>query len=463
MFQQHQGESLSEAWTRFKDLLQKVSYHGIGRWLQMQKIYDHVSFHIKCEINRTVAGKLRDKNVDESWKIIENLALYDHDGWNDSKDFVKPVKFILTSQNTPKMPDRILLKLEDHINFLLKGPQPVPKASSTHVPQAYVKAVSSSPHPRNLNEPPRQNFFTFRERIGPYPQPQALETTFEARIRDYMVAHTERMERFENTIFKQREEINNIMTKMFGLLKELTVNRTPEKGLIREETRHPVTKNVNSISLVRTGEEKSTKDEAMFDDISGKPDKSKAVVSPKEVDKENEAENTTGDKLVKRAEEKLKKIDEEKSGDTPNSQSIGYYLKHKINEKLVEGLIENQRFNDSLLATRVGKMKQNTYNLLPRGPVYEAILKKKITRKEDFGGNFEIPCNVGGLKHLNALVDQGSDVNAMPLSIYKRLTDERLAETDIRLSLASHSYIYPLGIVEDVLVDVAGYLYLVTS
>ncbi|GJV82822.1 MAK10-like protein [Tanacetum coccineum] len=34
MFQQHQGESLSEAWTRFKDLLQKVPHHGIDLWLQ---------------------------------------------------------------------------------------------------------------------------------------------------------------------------------------------------------------------------------------------------------------------------------------------------------------------------------------------------------------------------------------------------------------------------------------------
>ncbi|GKE95876.1 zinc finger, CCHC-type containing protein [Tanacetum coccineum] len=33
MFQQHQGESLSEAWTRFKDLLQKVPHHGIDLWL----------------------------------------------------------------------------------------------------------------------------------------------------------------------------------------------------------------------------------------------------------------------------------------------------------------------------------------------------------------------------------------------------------------------------------------------
>ncbi|GKF50912.1 zinc finger, CCHC-type containing protein, partial [Tanacetum coccineum] len=34
MFQQHHGESLFEAWTRFKDLLQKVPHHGIDLWLQ---------------------------------------------------------------------------------------------------------------------------------------------------------------------------------------------------------------------------------------------------------------------------------------------------------------------------------------------------------------------------------------------------------------------------------------------
>ncbi|GJU67588.1 reverse transcriptase domain-containing protein [Tanacetum coccineum] len=60
---------------------------------------------------------------------------------------------------------------------------------------------------------------------------------------------------------------------------------------------------------------------------------------------------------------------------------------------------------------------------------------------------------------MNALVDQGSDVNVMPLSTYMKLTDERLAETDIRLSLASHSYIYPLGIAEDVLVEVSEHVY----
>jgi hypothetical protein len=42
MFQQCQGETLYEAWTRFKDLLQKVPHHGIDLWLQVQIFYDHI-------------------------------------------------------------------------------------------------------------------------------------------------------------------------------------------------------------------------------------------------------------------------------------------------------------------------------------------------------------------------------------------------------------------------------------
>ncbi|GJU45722.1 putative cytochrome P450 [Tanacetum coccineum] len=163
---------------------------------------------------------------------------------------------------------------------------------------------------------------------------------------------------------------------------------------MKEEARHPITKNVNSITLIRIEEEENGENNGQINNSAMEPDKS-----------------------------------------------------------------ENHRFNESMSAAQVGKMKRKTYNLSHRGPIYEAILKKKITKKEDIRGNFVIPYNIGDLKHMNALVDQGSDVNIMPLSTYKKLTNERPAETDIRLSLASHSYIYPLGIAEDVLVDVAGRVY----
>ncbi|GJR00704.1 hypothetical protein Tco_0523688 [Tanacetum coccineum] len=127
-------------------LEEKHTVHGDGRH-QLQATTSEI------EIDRAAGGKLRDKNVDKSWEIIENLAFYDHDGWNDSKDSIKLVKAISTPQSTSKTHDQRIIKLEDQINFLLKGSRPTPRPSSTHVPQAYAKAVSSNPLSRGLNEP----------------------------------------------------------------------------------------------------------------------------------------------------------------------------------------------------------------------------------------------------------------------------------------------------------------------
>ncbi|GJT59206.1 hypothetical protein Tco_1002739 [Tanacetum coccineum] len=296
------------------------------------------------------------------------------------------------------------------------GSRPTPRPSSTHTPQAYVDAIYSNPHTRNQNKPTKQKSFTFHERTGTNPQPQALGTTFEARVREYMAAHTERMERFENAISKQREEINDMMAEMCGLHRKLTTSRALEKVLIREEAKYPVTKNINSVSLTRREEEKSDKDDVTTGDGIEKTNGSDTEMPVKEAKTENGAENRIKNEPIKRDEN-------EEVVEAPSSQLVGYYLKHNINEKLIERLVDNHRFNDSLSGVRVGKMKGKTYNLLPKGPVYEAILKKKITRKEDIRGNFEIPCNIGGLKHMNALVDQGSDVNIIPLSTYMKLTD----------------------------------------
>nr|GFA04698.1 hypothetical protein [Tanacetum cinerariifolium] len=200
-------------------------------------------------------------------------------------------------------------------------------------------------------------------------------------------------------------------------------------------------------------EERSNKKEVTPDN-NERPTETEAEMPVKETETRNRAEDETGNKSIKTPEN-------EEAVEAPGSHPVTYYLKHKTNEKLIEGLVDNNRFNNSLLGTRVGKKTKKTYKVLPRGPVYDAILKKKITKKEDIEENFKIPCNVRGQKGINALVDQGCNVNVMSYTTYMKLTDERPAKTDIRLSLASHSYMYPLGITEDVLVEVAKHVYLV--
>ncbi|GKD51131.1 hypothetical protein Tco_1280107 [Tanacetum coccineum] len=175
------------------------------------------------------------------------------------------------------------------------------------------------------------------------------------------------MERFENAIFKQREEINDRMTEMFRLLKELTTSRAPEKVLLKEEAKLPITKNVNSISLAKREEERSDKTDETLDNTV-KPTVTETKIPVIEAERSNETKN----KPIKKAEREEVKV---------------------------------------VLSSRPG-------------PSWE-----------------------------------GSDVNVMPYFTYIKLTDEIPAKTDIRLSLARHSYIYPLGIAEDVLVEVAEHVY----
>ncbi|GJX47952.1 MAK10-like protein [Tanacetum coccineum] len=121
IFQQHQGESLSEAWTRFKDLLQKVPHHGIDLWLKVKIFYDHVNPATRRTIDQSAGGKLRDKNAKESWALIEDLALYDNKSWNDPRDFVKPVKEISLHHGVPNTSDHRLIELENQFQCLMEA------------------------------------------------------------------------------------------------------------------------------------------------------------------------------------------------------------------------------------------------------------------------------------------------------------------------------------------------------
>ncbi|GJX26802.1 hypothetical protein Tco_0233098, partial [Tanacetum coccineum] len=58
------------------------------------KIYPD-AVKLKREIDHAVSGKLHDKNAEESCVLIKELALYDNEGWNDPRDFAKPVKNVV--------------------------------------------------------------------------------------------------------------------------------------------------------------------------------------------------------------------------------------------------------------------------------------------------------------------------------------------------------------------------------
>ncbi|GJU54706.1 MAK10-like protein [Tanacetum coccineum] len=124
MFQQHHGESLSEAWTRFKDLLQKVPHHGIDLWLQ-------------------------------------DLALYDNESWNDPRDFAKLVKTISLPQDVLSTSDRRLIKLENQVQCLMQAHlAPTQPTQVNKITNSYE--ICSGPHDTQYcMEDPEQAFVEY--------------------------------------------------------------------------------------------------------------------------------------------------------------------------------------------------------------------------------------------------------------------------------------------------------------
>ncbi|GKA49568.1 hypothetical protein Tco_0742641 [Tanacetum coccineum] len=127
MFQQHHRESLSEAWTCFKDLLQKVPHHGIDRWLQA---------------------------------LLEDLTLYDNESWNDPRDFAKPVKAIALPQDIPSTSDRRLIELENQVQRLMEAH--LSPTQPTQVNNTTSCEICSGPHDiQYCMEDPEQAFVEY--------------------------------------------------------------------------------------------------------------------------------------------------------------------------------------------------------------------------------------------------------------------------------------------------------------
>ncbi|GKA64173.1 hypothetical protein Tco_0763779 [Tanacetum coccineum] len=177
MFQQHQGESLSEAWTRFKDLLQKVPHHGIDLWLQA---------------------------------LLEDIALYDNESWNDPRDFAKPVKAISFPQDVLSTSDRRFIELENQVQRLMeahlapKQPIQVNKITSSC-------EICSGPHDTQYcMENPEQAFVKY-----------ASLRTDEAGglVSNFMASQDARLSKFEADFKQQQSEMAN---KIDTVLKAIT-------------------------------------------------------------------------------------------------------------------------------------------------------------------------------------------------------------------------------------------------
>ena len=85
--------------------------------------------------------------------------------------------------------------------------------------------------------------------------------------------------------------------------------------------------------------------------------------------------------------------------------------------------------------------------------------EKKIPIKQKDLGFVAIPCIIKDRNFKSVLIDSGSSVSLIPLSIFKKLGIEKISGSGIKLKFVDHTIKLSHGIVEDILVEINNFVF----
>ncbi|GJV81041.1 reverse transcriptase domain-containing protein [Tanacetum coccineum] len=136
----------------------------------------------------------------------------------------------------------------------------------------------------------------------------------------------------------------------------------------------------------------------------------------------------------------------------------------RLRKEKMEG--QYGKFLDMICAVRINVP---LIDVLARIPNYGKFLKELISNKHKIEQIFaaflsdeslamiqnKVPCNFNKTFSCNALADLGASINIMPYSLYAKLSLETLKPTKMSVRLADRSFQYPVGIAENMLIEVA--------
>lgn len=80
-FSQQDGETLYEAWERYKDLLRRCPQHGLSGWMEVQTFYQGLNQNVKQTIDATPGGYVGNKTTYEARKFLEYIRMNSYQ-WN---------------------------------------------------------------------------------------------------------------------------------------------------------------------------------------------------------------------------------------------------------------------------------------------------------------------------------------------------------------------------------------------
>ena len=132
-----------------------------------------------------------------------------------------------------------------------------------------------------------------------------------------------------------------------------------------------------------------------------------------------------------------------------------------INIPFVEAIAQMPKYAKFLKEVLTNKRKLEELSHVTLSEECSAVLQNKLPTKMTDPGSFTIPCLIGNLSVSNALADLGASINLMPYAVFSKLGIGEPKPTRMSIQLADRSVKYPRGIVENMLVKIDKFVFLV--
>ncbi|XP_042386722.1 uncharacterized protein LOC121978445 [Zingiber officinale] len=123
---------------------------------------------------------------------------------------------------------------------------------------------------------------------------------------------------------------------------------------------------------------------------------------------------------------------------------------------LIDALHQMPKFVKFLKGILSNRRQKGDFETVALTAGYSALLMVNSPPKLQDPRSFSIPCKIGSELIPRAFCDLGASVSLLPYSLCKMLGLQNIRLTTMALQLVDHSRRYPMGIVEDVPVEVGG-------
>ncbi|CAJ2677728.1 unnamed protein product [Trifolium pratense] len=131
----------------------------------------------------------------------------------------------------------------------------------------------------------------------------------------------------------------------------------------------------------------------------------------------------------------------------------------QINIPFSEALEQMPTYAKFMKEILTKKRRYNDDEVIQLDASCSAIIQRTLPTKEKDPGRVTLPVTIGNVNVGKALIDLGSSINLIPLSVIKRVGGLDITRTRMTLQLADKSITHPSGMAEDVLVKVDKFMF----